>query len=98
MPSRPIEPCSRVPTDLVRGLKAHAPEDTATELRIGLYKVTELVRQYQDSFDGLPFPSESCGPAENWRSLARSFAPTPAGGVSSAICRSRRTFSTLAHV
>ena len=35
----------------IRGLKAHAPEDTATELRIGLYKVTELVRQYQDSFE-----------------------------------------------
>ena len=35
----------------IRGLKAHAPEDTATELRIGLYKVTELVRRYQDSFE-----------------------------------------------
>ena len=44
------------------------PEDIAIELGSGLYEVTELVRRYQDSF-----PSESCGPAENWRSLAPVF-------------------------
>lgn len=27
------------------------PEDVATELGIGLYEITELVRRYQDSFE-----------------------------------------------
>ena len=39
-----------------RGLKARAPEDTATELRIGRYEVTELVRRYQDAFDWASVP------------------------------------------
>ena len=48
------------------------PEDIAIELGIGPYEVIELVRRYLDSI-GLPFPSESRGPAENWRSLAPVF-------------------------
>jgi len=46
----------------IRGLKAHAPEDTATELRIGLYKVTELVRRYQDSFEWAFVPWKAAAP------------------------------------
>lgn len=32
------------------------PEDVATEIGIGLYEVTELVRRYQDSFDWASVP------------------------------------------
>ena len=40
----------------IRGLKAHEPEDMAMELEIGLCKVTELVRRYQDSFEWASVP------------------------------------------
>ena len=40
----------------VRGLKAHEPEDMAMELEIGLCKVTELVRRYQDWFEWASVP------------------------------------------
>ena len=39
-----------------RGLKTHDPEDMATELGIGLYKITELVRRYQDSLEWASVP------------------------------------------
>ena len=44
------------------------PEDIGIELGIGLHQVTELVAGIRTCSIGLPFPSESCGPAENWRS------------------------------
>ena len=39
--------CSMVTDTRAEGPR---PEDRATELGIGLYEVTELVRRYQDSF------------------------------------------------
>ncbi|SRR5260370_27011238 len=49
------------------------PEDIAIELGSGLYEVTEQFAGIRTRSIGLPFPSESCGPAENWRSLAPVF-------------------------
>jgi hypothetical protein len=38
-------------------------EDVATELRIGLFEVTELVRWYPEWFDWALVPIGSCAPA-----------------------------------
>ena len=67
-----IEPDRHSFLDAVRRLAAKDrdgvadPEDLATELGIGLYEVTELVRRYQEAFDwasvpiGKPRPRRDC--------------------------------------
>jgi hypothetical protein len=43
------------------------PEDVATELGIGLYEVTELVRRYQESFDLASIPIGKLRPRRDCR-------------------------------